>query len=94
VFWYDGIGFPTASYAVRIGLAAGVPVLTSPTSWFADLRDVTYQPRNLVEGVRRLLDDTPLRERLTAAAREYCHAHTWSRIAERHLALWRTLESS
>ena len=46
---------------MRVGLATGVPVLTSPTSWFADLRDVTYQPADLEEGVRRLLEDTQLR---------------------------------
>jgi len=91
-FWYDDFREASASYAVRIGLATGVPVLASPTGWFSDLRDVTYQPKNLYEGVRRLLDDAPLRESLRHAAREYCHANSWPRIAERHLALWRRLE--
>jgi glycosyltransferase involved in cell wall biosynthesis len=94
VFWYDQIADLSSSYAARIGLATGVPVLTSPTSWFSDLREVTYQPENLLEGVKRLMDDTRLRERLVAAAHEYCHEHSWPRIAERHLALWRALETT
>jgi glycosyltransferase involved in cell wall biosynthesis len=94
VFWYDEFSFVSASYAVRIGLATGVPVLTSPTSWFHDLRDVTYQPVNLVEGVQHLLEDTALREQLTTGARAYCHHNSWSRIAERHLVLWQALEST
>jgi glycosyltransferase involved in cell wall biosynthesis len=92
-FWYDEIDFPTVSGAVRVGLASGVPVLTSPTSWFADLHAVTYQPAHLEEGVRHLLDDTKLREHLVEAAAEYCHEHSWTRIAERHVALWRSLEN-
>src|SRR5207253_1644044 len=56
-FWYDETEAFTASAAVRVGLATGVPVLTSPTRWFDDVRDVTYQPRHLVEGVERLLHD-------------------------------------
>jgi glycosyltransferase involved in cell wall biosynthesis len=93
VYGYDEISFAAASGAVRIGLATGVPVLTSPTRWFEDLRDVTFQPPNLVEGARQLLEDTALRRRLTSAARDYCHEHSWLRTAERHLALWQSLEA-
>jgi glycosyltransferase involved in cell wall biosynthesis len=92
-FWYDETDFPTVSGAVRVGLASGVPVLTSPTTWFADLREVTYQPEDLEAGVRHLLDDTKLREHLVEAATAYCHEHSWTRIAERHVALWRSLEN-
>jgi glycosyltransferase involved in cell wall biosynthesis len=92
VFWYDPPAFAAASGAVRVGLATGVPVLTSPTGWFEDLREVTYQPDDLVGGIQRLLRDSGLRDRLTAAARDYCHEHDWPRIAERHLTLWRSLE--
>jgi len=92
VFWYDESDFPTVSGAVRVGLATGVPVLTSPTTWFADVREATYQPPDLEEGVRRLLEDTRLRENLVEAATTYCHTHSWQRTAERHLDLWRSLE--
>ena len=93
VYWYDHIPFASASSAVCVGLATGVPTLASPTSWFEDLRDVTFQPRHLVEGVERLLDDTALRDRLLVAARDYCHEHSWPRTAERHLTLWQSLEA-
>lgn len=93
-FWYDEVAHAAGSLAVRVGLATGVPVLASPTSWFRDVRDATYQPDSLADGVRRLLEDTPMRHAVTAAARSYCHEHNWSRTAERHLALWRELEAT
>ncbi len=91
LFWYDDVDVLSASAAVRVGLSTGVPVLTSPTSWFADLRDVTYQPDDLVSGVRRLLEDDQLRSELTQAALEHCHENSWARTAERHRELWQTL---
>jgi glycosyltransferase involved in cell wall biosynthesis len=93
VYWYDAPTVLGVSGAVRVGLATGVPVLASPTGWFDDLRDVTYQPASLTEGVSRLLQDTALRQQLTAAAREYCHEHSWRRVGERHLALWQSLDA-
>jgi glycosyltransferase involved in cell wall biosynthesis len=94
VFWYDHSSHASSSYAARIGMATGVPVLTSPTGWFADLRECTYQPEDLFEGVKQLMEDTPLRERLVTASRDYCHENSWPRIAERHLALWRAMETN
>ena len=93
VFWYSPVPFVAASAAVRVGLATGVPVLTSRTGWFSDLEGVTYQPEDLVEGVRRLLDDTALRERTVAAAREHCRENSWCQFARRHLELWQSLDS-
>ncbi len=92
VFWYSAVPQASASGAVRVGLATGVPVLASPTNWFTDLRSATYQPGDLIPGVARLLEDEALRLRLTSAAREYCEQHSWARTAERHLALWRELD--
>jgi glycosyltransferase involved in cell wall biosynthesis len=83
-----------ASGAARIALATGVPVLASPTAWFSDLRHVTHQPDDLVDGLARLLDDTSLRDRVTLAAREYCHAHSWRRVAAEQAALWQSVESA
>jgi glycosyltransferase involved in cell wall biosynthesis len=94
VYWYADTPHAAASGATRLGLSTGVPVLTSATRWFSELRDVTYQPEDLVEGVERLLSDAPLRKRLTASARAYCDAHSWERTAGRLRALWRTLEST
>lgn len=92
VFWYRQVPYAVASYAVRIGMATGVPVLTSLTNWFSDLSEVTFQSAQLLTGVQQLLDDTPLRERIIEQARDYCQTHTWSQVAQRHQELWRTLE--
>jgi glycosyltransferase involved in cell wall biosynthesis len=94
VYWYEERGFASASGAVRLGLATGVPVLASPTSWFSDLRDVTFQPDDLADGIERLLEDEPLRRDLTTSARAFCREHSWQRTAARINALWRTLEST
>ena len=93
-FWYDDVPHASASGAVTVGLASGVPVLASRTSWFEDLREVIYQPDDLVEGVARLLEDSALRADLTSAAREYCHQNSWTRVARRHEALWRHLQAA
>jgi len=92
VFWYDEVDHASASGAVRVGLASGVPVLASPTSWFSELRETTYQPQRLRDGVERLLEDTELRNRLHDEAHRYCNAHSWLRTAGRHQELWRSLE--
>jgi glycosyltransferase involved in cell wall biosynthesis len=91
VYWYDQPSFSAVSGAVRIGLASGVPVLTSRTRWFSDLRDVTLQPDDLDEGLALLLDDTRLRRRLVQAARQYCHDNSWTATARRHLEIYESL---
>jgi glycosyltransferase involved in cell wall biosynthesis len=93
-FWYDEVDQASASSAIRVALATGVPVLASPTSWFSDLKPVTYQPTDLLTGIGQLFDDDSLRRTLTAAAHDYCHENSWPRTAERHLALWRELEAA
>ena len=44
-------------------------------------------------GAWQLLADADLRDRLTSDARGYCNEHCWYRTAERHLALWQSLEA-
>jgi glycosyltransferase involved in cell wall biosynthesis len=92
-YWYDEVGQATSSAAVRTGLASGVPVLASRTGWFAGLEEAVYQPDDLVDGLAHLLDDTGLRRRVTAAARDYCQSTSWPRIARRHVELWDELEA-
>ena len=58
------------------------------------LDGVVHQPDDLVDGIETLLDDTKLRERLVDAARAHCHDHSWERTAQRHLALWESLEAA
>jgi glycosyltransferase involved in cell wall biosynthesis len=91
VFWYAPCVVPSVSGAVRVALATGVPVLASPTAWFADVRDETYQPADLVNGVARLLDDTALRDALCARARDFCERQSWRNVAVAHERLWREL---
>jgi glycosyltransferase involved in cell wall biosynthesis len=93
-YWYEDTSILAASGAVRVGLATGIPVLTSPTRWFRDVRHATYQPDDLVAGLARLLEDADLQRGLSAAAREHCHEHSWEKIARRHEALWQSLEPS
>ena len=92
VFWYEDSPLTTASGAARLGLATGVPVLTSPIRRFSELAHVTYQPEDLVNGARRLLDNTRLRDHLTQSAHAFCHEYSWERTAQRIRSLWRTLE--
>jgi glycosyltransferase involved in cell wall biosynthesis len=92
VFWYKEVPVLSASGAVRVGMATGVPVLTSRTEWFSDVSVATYQPDDLLMGVERLLEDTALRDELVGAAREYCHEHRWQTISDLHSALWQSLE--
>ena len=91
VFWYDELPHASASSAALLGLATGVPVLTSPTTWFADLGPAVYRPADLAAGLERLLDDDGLRDDVVRAARDHCDRHRWSHIAARHVDLWNSL---
>jgi glycosyltransferase involved in cell wall biosynthesis len=91
VFWYDDKPHLSASGAVSVGLATGVPVLVSSTKWFQHVKAATYQPDNLVEGIRRLIEDSDLRIQLSEAARDFCFKNSWQNIARRHVELWQSL---
>lgn len=91
VFWYKDIDVYSASGAVRVGLATGVPIVASSARWFDEMREAVYQPDDLVDGVRRILDDTTLRDHVVSGARAYCEENSWSRMGQRHRALWRSL---
>jgi|GEM_PF-871599 len=105
VFPYDEVAHRSASSAALVGLSTGVPVLTSDTTWFADLGPAVHRyvasggpgssgdDSALADALEQLLDDDALRNETTAAAREYCVAHSWSRIAARHVDLWNSFES-
>jgi glycosyltransferase involved in cell wall biosynthesis len=93
VFHYDEVAHASASSAALLGLSTGVPVLTSPTVWFDDVGPAVHRRSDLATGLEELLDDDELRDRTTAAAREYCLAHSWNHIAARHVALWNSLET-
>lgn len=95
-FPYREVPHRSASSAATLGLSTGVPVLTSDTTWFADLGDAVVRVGAdvdaLTDGLSRLLHDDDLRERTTAAARAYCSDNSWSRVAARHVDLWNSFE--
>jgi glycosyltransferase involved in cell wall biosynthesis len=96
VFHYDEVAESSASSAVLVGMSTGVPVLTSATSWFADLGGAVHRAPvhgdALATELERLLEDDDLRERTTAAAHQYCEDNSWSRTAARHADLWNSLK--
>ncbi len=85
VFWYQEVDHASASAAVRVGLASGVPVVTTATNWFRDLGEAVYRPAQLQTGLERLLTDSALYDHYQAAGREYCLAHSWDRVATEYM---------
>lgn len=83
----EGFGLP-----VLEGFAAGVPVLTSATSSLPEVAGdaamlVSPDVDAIAEGLRRLLEDAGLRERLVAAGTERVRAFTWGRCASQTAAV-------
>ncbi|HYZ41869.1 MAG TPA: glycosyltransferase, partial [Stellaceae bacterium] len=90
----DVIVFPyqrseeSASGAVRLGLAAGRPVLTTPLPIFADLAEIICQlpgsePTEIAEGIRSLLADEDRKAAVLQRQREWVRANSWSAQAAR-----------
>ncbi len=75
-------------------LASGVPVLTAADAQLSDLDGAILQTADVAEDTARALQDPEVRRELNDGAREYCHEHSWDRIAQRHLDLWTALEAS
>ena len=92
-FWYRDASNDYASGAVHVGLATGVPVLASRVACFDDLEGAVHRTDDLARGLGELLDDTVLRERVVAAARDYCNDNAWARTAARYRALWTQIRS-
>jgi glycosyltransferase involved in cell wall biosynthesis len=92
VLWHQAGRRQGPSYAARMALASGVPVITSPGPEFDDLEEVTYRPEVLADGVTRILEDDALQTTLRDAARAFCESRSWDRSAERHEQMWRSLE--
>ena len=94
---YDEVAHRSASSAALVALSTGVPVLTSDTTWFADLGSAVVRVGDgadrMADGLRHLFNDDRLRQETVTAAREYCHADSWSRVAARHVDLWNSFES-
>ena len=87
-YHYDDTAHVSASGAIGVGLASGVPVLASTARWFEEFGEAVHREADPVAGVARLLEDTALRDRTAAAAQDFCHANDWASSARRHRALW------
>jgi glycosyltransferase involved in cell wall biosynthesis len=90
----DAIVFPyqrseeSASGAVRLGLAAGRPALTTPLPIFSDLSEIVDQlpgieARQIAEGVLSLLDDEDRKTEILQRQRDWVRANSWAAQAAR-----------
>jgi glycosyltransferase involved in cell wall biosynthesis len=90
----DAIVFPyrqseeSASGAVRVGLAAGRPVLTTPLPIFSDLSEIVYklpgtEAWEIAEGVLSLLDDENRKTEVLQRQRDWVQANSWAAQAAR-----------
>jgi glycosyltransferase involved in cell wall biosynthesis len=90
----DAITYPyqrseeSASGAVRLGLAAGRPVVTTPLPVFADLAEIVYQlsgtgPAEIAEGIISLLQDADRKSRVVQRQQDWVRANSWSAQAAR-----------
>jgi glycosyltransferase involved in cell wall biosynthesis len=78
----------SASGAVRLGLAVGRPVLTTPLPVFADLADVVHQlsatdALAIAEGVLCVLDDDDRKAEILRRQRGWVRANSWATQAGR-----------
>jgi glycosyltransferase involved in cell wall biosynthesis len=81
-----------ASGAARVALASGRAVAVSEAPIFDDLREAALTLHPPLPGAlaSMLLDREQARE-MEARARRYCDAISWSRVGERHVALYQEI---
>jgi glycosyltransferase involved in cell wall biosynthesis len=86
----------SSSAAVRFAIAAGRPIITTEQEIFSDVRSITYQipdndPHRLAEGIRAVITDDNLSERLSESVRLFSREASWPRVAETYIAQLRQL---
>ena len=72
----------SASGAVRLGLAAGRPVLTTPLPTFSDISEIVHQlrgtgPTEIAEGIITLFQDEEGTAELLQRQRDWVRANSW-----------------
>ena len=92
---YEGFGFPVIE-----AMAAGTPVLTSNVSSLPEIAGedaVLVDPKDeraIAEGLRRLLTDGDLRERLIGPGRARAAGYTWEATARRTAEVLRSVAAA
>ena len=93
--FYEGFGFPVIE-----AMAAGTPVLTSNVSSLPEIAGedaVLVDPKDghaIAEGLRRLLTDGDLRERLIGPGRARAAGYTWEATARRTAEVLRSVAAA
>lgn len=82
----------TASGAVRLALAASVPIIASTSSQLADLAGTasitpSLSPADIAASISKVLADKKLAFELAEKAFHFSHSHSWQRISLSYLAL-------
>lgn len=86
--------FAEVSGVVHDVAASGVPVVCSTIPRFAELMDgvealhVAPQPEFIARGIRRVLSDNQLKDRLSKGIREKARRESWSEVARAHTELF------
>jgi UDP-glucose:(heptosyl)LPS alpha-1,3-glucosyltransferase len=95
--FYDTFGMVVAE-----AMASGLPVVTSRSAGAAELivpgesgllTDGPWDVHALAAHLARLRDDPQLRHRLGVAARAAVEPHTWDRVAEETIAVYREVQA-
>ena len=84
------------AFAIPVMLAAGAPIVASAIEGYQNVarpgKDALLVPPGdvgaLRDALRRLLDDSALRDRLVASGRERAEQFSMRRLAERYLELY------
>lgn len=81
----------TASGAIRLAMATGIPIIITPSSQLKDLQDVGLvipdnNPESIAQAIRELVSDPQLRQRIQRQVRMYTQAHDWENTAINYLA--------
>jgi|GEM_PF-2379124 len=82
----------TASGAVRLGMAAGVPIIVTKSAQLKDLHDIAFtiednKPETIAAAIRQLLGNANLRQNVLLRLREYSYQNNWDRLAIKYLKL-------
>ena len=93
VVWRGGTRSGSGMYLARVAVASGVPVVMARAPSPDGLEEVTLQRERVADAVLEALDGSEERAARAGAAREFCAASDWSRVAAVHEALWRTVSS-